>query len=152
MGSPVPRTRAAIIVSASVASMFPPEIPRIPLASLRPSPVADTTPTTIPTVAQASATGMALLAASTRIDVMRPSPMRVSLRTQLAATPATRAQKPANMGERPSAMKYTSTAGAVSRWRSRLITAPSRGRSARDMTGSPWRFASKWTITPTATK
>ena len=140
------------MVSTSVASMFPPEIPRIPLASLRPSPVADTTPTTIPTVAQASATGMALLAPSTRIDIMRPRPMRVSLRTQLAATPATRAHQPANMGERPSTMKYTSTAGAASRWKSRLSTAPSLGSSTRDMTGSSSRAASKWTIPPTATK
>jgi len=52
----------------------------MPPASLSPSPVAETTPTTMPTVAQASATGRALSALPTRM--LNPSfqPIRVSRR------------------------------------------------------------------------
>ena len=51
------------MVSSKVASMLPCAMPTMPLASFRPSPVADTTPTTMPTVAQARATGQRALGA-----------------------------------------------------------------------------------------
>ena len=53
----------------------------MPPASLSPSPVAETTPTTMPTVAQASATGMALCALSTRMRNASLQPIRVSRRS-----------------------------------------------------------------------
>ena len=50
---------AAIIVRIDVTSRLPWARPTMPVASLSPSPVIDTTPTTIPTTAHASATGIA---------------------------------------------------------------------------------------------
>ena len=124
----------------------------MPPASLSPSPVADTTPTTMPTVAQASATGIALCALSASTARILAGPMRVSRRSWLMTKAATRAQKPAKSGERPSTRNQTSTAGPTSRWKSRLRTAPRRGSSLRGSTGSPTRAASKCTMAPTATK
>ena len=80
-------------------------MPTMPLASLSPRPLTDTTPTTIPTVAHASATGMAFCALSTRIRNASRGPMRVSDRRQLVTTATTSAQKPAKSGERPSKRK-----------------------------------------------
>ena len=132
--------------------MLPWAMPTMPLASLSPSPV-------VRDDAHHDADGRAgqrhrerALGALREQPSMRASPMRVSRRIWLVATATTKAQKPAKSGERPSTRKYTSTAGPASRCRSRRSTAPSRGSSARDSTGSPRREASKWTITPTATK
>ena len=49
--------------------------------------------------------GIAFCAASTRMASAWRGPMRVSALSQLATTAATSAQKPANMGERPSTRK-----------------------------------------------
>ncbi len=86
-------------------SRLPPARPTIPVASLSPSPVVLTTPTTMPTVAQASATGIAAWALSARIARTRASPIRVSRRTHDSANAAISPQKPANSGERPSTRK-----------------------------------------------
>ena len=106
----------------------------------------------MPTVAHASATGIAACALSVMMASARASPMRVPRRTHDSANEATSAQNPANIGDRPSTSNHTSTAGPTSRCASRRSTAPSRGSSARESTGRFWRIASKWTITPTAMK
>ena len=80
-------------------------MPTMPLASLRPRPLTDTTPTTMPTVAQASATGMALCALSTRMPSAARGPIRVLARSRLVSAATTSAQNPANIAERPSERK-----------------------------------------------
>ena len=75
----------------------------------------ETTPTTMPTVAQASATGRALPALSTSTRNTCLQPIRVSRRTWLVTSEATSAQKPAKSGERPSTRNQTRSAGPTSR-------------------------------------
>ena len=67
----------------------------MPVASLSPSPVIDTTPTTMPTTAQARATGIAPYAPSTMTVSILAAPIRLPGRIQLVTTATTSAQNPA---------------------------------------------------------
>ena len=61
----------------------------MPVASLSPSPVIETTPTTIPTTAQARATGIAPYALSTMTVSILAGPMRAAAAGSSFVTTAT---------------------------------------------------------------
>ena len=109
----------------------------MPVASLSPSPVIDTTPTTMPTVAQASATGMALWALSTRTVSIWRGPIRLRGRIRLVTTATTRAQNPREhrrSGRSDEEAQEHGGPGEQERSRARS-TADRRGSSARSSTG-----------------